>query len=309
MGKKKTSSVRSSLLLVLAAFIWGTAFVAQSEGMAYIGVFTFIGCRYLLGGAVLIPVFLAMRKIKHEEYEAMGEENVKNLTKRGIKGGLCCGICLFIASALQQIGIVYTTVGKAGFITTLYIVLVPVFGIFLHKKAGANVWISVSIAVVGMYLLCINEQFSIAKGDIYVIGCAIVFSVHILLVDHFSPNAESLLMSIVQFFTCGVLGSVIMFIFEKPDISSIIAAALPICYAGLLSSGVAYTLQIVVQKDLDPTVASLIMSLESVFALLSGWVILGQKLSMRELFGCVLMMTAIIIVQLPEDKFFKRQKA
>jgi drug/metabolite transporter (DMT)-like permease len=302
MTQEKMNSPRSSLLLVLTALIWGVAFVAQSEGMNHVGGFTFIGCRYILGGAVLLPVICAIRRINRAEYDKLGPDGVKNLTKTGIIGGTCCGICLFVASSLQQFGIAYTTVGKAGFITALYMVIVPIFGIFLHKKIGLNVWISVGLAVVGMYLLCITENFTIGKGDFLVLLCAVAFSFHILTIDHFSPMAEGVVISCTQFFVSGILGCIAMFLFETPTIEAILAAGLPIAYAGIMSSGVAYTLQIVAQKDMDPTIASLIMSLESVFSLLAGWVLLGQKLSAKELLGCVLVFAAILLVQIPVEK-------
>ena len=204
-----------------------------------------------------------------------------------------------MASNLQQIGIQYTTVGKAGFITALYIVLVPIFGIFLKKKAGVRIWISVAISVAGLYLLCITDKLVLAKGDILVLLCAVVFTIHILVIDYFSPKADSVRIACTQFFITGVLSAIPMFLFETPRLSDIFAAAVPVLYAGVLSSGVAYTLQIVAQKDADPTVASLILSLESVFSVLGGWVILGQKLSSREIAGCILMFSAIILAQLP----------
>ncbi len=309
MKEKKTNSMRGTALLLITALIWGTAFVAQSESMNHVGVFTFIGCRYLLGGAVLVPVFFGFRRFKRAEYAQMGKGEVRKLTKTGLLGGVCCGVCLFVASSLQQIGIVYTSVGKAGFLTALYIVLVPLLGLFLKRTVGVNVWVSVAIAVVGMYLLCINEQFSIGRGDIYVLLCAVGFSVYILVVDHFSDKAESILMSSTQFFTAGVLGCVAMFFAEQPTWEAILAAGVSILYAGVLSSGVAYTLEMVAQKELEPTIASLLMSLEAVFALISGWLLLGQTLSARELMGCALVMAAVILVQLPEDMFRKKVRA
>lgn len=211
-------------------------------------------------------------------------------------------MALCVASNLQQIGIQYTTVGKAGFITALYIVLVPIFGIFLKKKAGVRIWISVAISVAGLYLLCITDKLVLAKGDILVLLCAVVFTIHILVIDYFSPKADGVRIACTQFFITGVLSAIPMFLFETPRLSDIFAAAAPVLYAGVLSSGVAYTLQIVAQKDADPTVASLILSLESVFSVLGGWVILGQKLSIREIAGCILMFSAIILAQLPGNK-------
>lgn len=304
--ERKNNSHSSSALLVLTAFIWGVAFVAQSEGMNYVGGFTFIGVRYLLGGVVLLPVLALMRRFNWEQYAGMSRMERKRRTRTGILGGICCGMCLVTASSLQQFGIAGTTVGKAGFITALYIVLVPLFGIFLHKKVGLNIWVSVALATVGMYLLCITEGFSVGRGDFLVFLCAIGFTFHIMVIDYFSPKADGVLISCVQFFTAGVVGSILMFVLENPSLEGILAAWLPIGYAGIMSSGVAYTLQIVAQKDLDPTIASLIMSLESVFSLLAGWVLLGQVLSAKELVGCVLVFAAIILAQLPGEWFGRR---
>lgn len=316
--EQKQNSPRSSALLVLTAFIWGVAFVAQSEGMNYVGGFTFIGVRYILGGLTLVPVLLFMRKKEQGESGAAGASaaasgglsggdpgvnaagGLSRPTRTGIIGGICCGLCLVTASSLQQFGIAGTTVGKAGFITALYIVLVPLFGIFLHKRVGLNIWVSVGLAVVGMYLLCITEGFSIGRGDFLVFLCAIGFSFHIMVIDYFSPRADGVLISCVQFFTAGVVGSILMFLLEQPSLDGIMAAWLPIGYAGIMSSGVAYTLQVVAQKDMDPTIACLIMSLESVFSLLAGWALLGQVLSLREMAGCVLVFVAIVLAQLPQ---------
>ncbi len=299
---RKGNDPKSSALLVLAALIWGTAFVAQSEGMKYVGGFTFIGVRYLLGGLVLLPVLAVMRKYSPAAGDEVREKEMPEEFGVGIRGGICCGLCLFVATSLQQFGIVYTTVGKSGFITTLYIVIVPILGIFSHKKTGLGLWVSVILATAGMYLMCINEGFTIGRGDFLVFLCAIAFSFHILIIDYFSPRANGVLISCVQFFTVGVLGSILMLLMEKPEITEILAAWAPIGYAGVLSSGVAYTLQVVAQKKLQPTVASLIMCLESVFSLLAGWLILHERLSERELAGCALVFAAIILAQLPSKR-------
>lgn len=213
-----------------------------------------------------------------------------------------CGICLFVASSLQQIGIQYTTAGKAGFITAFYIIFVPVLGIFLHKKAGWKVWLAVVLALVGLYFLCIKEGFSIGRGDIFVFACALVFSIHILVIDYFSPKVDGVKMSCIQFFVCGLLSVPCMFLWENPDIHAIMMAKLPILYAGVLSCAVGYTFQIIGQTGMNPTIASLLMSLESTFSVLAGWVILHETLSSREALGCVLMFAAIILAQLPEKK-------
>lgn len=289
----------SNLLLGLAAFIWGIAFVAQSVGMDYVGPFTFNAARFIIGGLVLLP-YVLLKKAKEKRIQDSGGKREKKYV--GLTGGICCGIALFAGSSLQQLGIGYTTVGKAGFITALYIVIVPVLGIFMKKKVPWTVWLSVMVATVGMYLLCITEGFHVGKGDVYVFFCAIAFSFHILVIDYFSPKADGVYLSCVQFFTAGLLAFLFSVLAENPGISGLLAAWLPILYAGVFSCGVAYTLQVIGQKNTDPVIASLILSLESVFSLLAGWVILGQKLSPKELFGCVLMFGAILMAQVPAGK-------
>lgn len=310
--------IRQSLLLLLTATIWGVAFVAQSVGMEYIGPFTFNAVRNFIGAVVLLPCIAFLSRIKssgtpEDGTGAVRQEVSKTIDfrtkfKNGeyktlITGGVCCGVLLCVASNLQQFGIQYTTVGKAGFITAMYIVLVPILGIFLRKKAGAKVWLAVGIAVVGLYLLCMTGgSFSLQKGDLLVLACAVVFSVHILVIDYFSPKVNGVAMSCIQFFVCGLLSAAGMLLFEEPQWSQIVAAWVPVLYAGVMSCGVAYTLQIVGQKGMNPTAASLILSLESAVSLLAGWLILDQRLTDRELIGCVLMFAAIILVQLPERK-------
>lgn len=289
----------NNLLLALTALIWGSAFVAQSVGMDYIGPFTFNSIRSIMGGLVLLPViFMLKRQRKKSGQQEPAAGNRKTL----VAGGVCCGIALAVASSLQQIGIVYTSAGKAGFITALYILIVPIMGLFLGRRAGLKVWIGVTLAVAGMYFLCITDGFSISKGDFLVFLCAIVFSVHILVIDHFAPKVDGVALSCIQFFVCGILCAVPMIVQEQPRISEILAAWMPLAYAGVLSCGVAYTLQIIAQKNTDPTVASLLLSLESVFSVLAGWVILGERLSGRELFGCALVFTAVLLAQLPGKK-------
>lgn len=299
-------NVKSSLMLLAAAVIWGVAFVAQSVGMEYVGPFTFNAVRCLIGGVVLIPcIFLLNRRkgsmdesgSKQDGYSSAKGEKGSN--RDLILGGVCCGVCLCLASNLQQIGISYTTVGKAGFITAMYIILVPLFGIFLKKKVGIKIWVSVALAVAGLYLLCMTEKLSISRGDGYVLICALFFALHILTIDHFSTKADGVKMSCIQFFVSGLISSVLMFLFETPELSAILAAWLPVLYAGVMSCGVAYTLQIIGQQNMDPTMASLILSLESVISVLAGWVILHQSLSWKEMLGCVVMFGAIILAQLP----------
>ena len=288
--------IKSSLILLLTATIWGVAFVAQSVGMEYIGPFTFNAIRCVLGGMVLIPVILVLKKKKETGAENQEKEDKKTLWM----GGIACGVILCIASNLQQFGIMEASVGKSGFFTALYIVMIPVIGIFIGKRPGIKLWFCVALAVVGMYLLCMKDgSFTIERADIMLLLCALAFSFHILVVDYFSPKVDGVKMSCIQFFVCGVLSAVGILFTETPDISNIQAAWLPLLYAGLLSCGVGYTLQIVGQKGINPVIASLIMSLESVISALAGWVILGQVLSPKEILGCVLMFVAIIITQIP----------
>lgn len=290
--------LKNSLLLLLTAAIWGVAFVAQSVGMDYVGAFTFNSVRSVIGSLVLIPVilFLNRQKPSSPQTDLQKKENRRTL----ITGGVCCGICLCLASNFQQFGIKYTTVGKAGFITACYIVIVPVLGLFLKQKCGSFVWAAVVMAVIGLYLLCIKDGFSIGTGDILVMICALLFSVHILVIDHFSPMVDGVKMSCIQFLVCGILSGIPALLLENPSLSSILAAWKPILYAGILSCGVAYTLQIIGQKNMNPTVASLILSLESCISVLAGWIILKQQLSLREFAGCGVMFAAIILAQLPQ---------
>lgn len=302
--------LRQSLLLLLTATIWGIAFVAQSVSMDYIGPFTFNAARNLIGAAVLLPCIGLLKRFQASTEKNGGQQ--KNSVKEHktlIIGGISCGVLLFVAGNLQQIGIQYTTVGKAGFITAMYIVLVPILSVFLKRKADVKVWAGVSIAVAGLYLLCMSKgSFSLQKGDLLVLSCALAFSVHILVIDYFSPKVEGVKLSCIQFVTCAVLSGICMFLFEEPAFSQVLAAWMPVLYAGVMSCGVAYTLQIVGQKGMNPTVASLILSLESVVSVIAGWAILGEELSARELSGCILMFAAIVLVQIPGKKR-KRENA
>lgn len=299
-----TDRMKNSALLFLTAAIWGVAFVAQSVGMDYVGPFTFNAVRFLLGGTVLLP-FLMWKRRKERAAAGWREETREEKRARRritLIGGICCGLALSTASLLQQKGILHTTVAKAGFITALYIIIVPVLGLFFRKKVRRLVWVSVALAVAGMYLLCIKESFAIGKGDFFVFLCAIVFSIHILVIDYFSPKADGVALSCIQFYTSSIICGAGMFLLETPSWQAIVSGWMPILYAGILSCGVAYTLQIIGQKGMDPTVASLILSLESVISLIAGWILLGQKLDLREIMGCVLAFAAIILAQLPERR-------
>lgn len=301
----KNQKVRSSLLLFLTAFIWGVAFVAQSVGMDYVQPFTFNCTRSLIGGIFLIPCAFLLDRINPERRRArealagLDREERKKRRNQLLAGGITCGIIMTVASNLQQFGIAQTTVGKAGFITAMYIVLVPIFGLFLKKRCGATVWIGVLFAVAGLYFLCMTEGFAIQTGDALVFLCALAFAVHIMVVDHFTVLVDGVRMSCIQFLTCGILSGVCMLLFEQPQIGNILAAWQPILYAGILSCGVGYTLQIIGQRGMNPTVASLIMSLESVVSVLAGAVLLHQMMNGREILGCVLMFAAIVLAQLP----------
>lgn len=288
--------LKNALLLAFTAFIWGTAFVAQSVGMEYIGPFTFNGVRSIIGAFTLLPCILFQKKSCRKIIEEGSSR--KDL----VVGGLLCGALLFVASSLQQIGIKYTSAGKAGFITSCYIVIVPLIGIFMKKTSGCKIWAAVVLALAGLYCLCITDGFTVGKGDIFIFLCAMAFSAHILVIDYFSPRVNGVVLSCIQFFVCGVASLPCMFVFETPDMVAIISALMPILYAGVLSCGVAYTLQIIGQRNVNPTIASLILSLESCFSVLAGWVILHEKLSIKESLGCVLMFVAIILAQLPDKK-------
>ena len=297
----KKTELTSAVLLFLAAFIWGVAFVAQSVGMDYVGPFTFNGCRFLLGGVVLTP-FAVIREKKYQKskiYLSMTEEQQRKHGKTTLWGGLCCGIAICIASSFQQAGMLYTSVGKAGFITALYIVLVPVMGVFMKKKVPSIVWVGVVLAAVGFYFLCITETFSINYGDVLLFLCAVCFTFHILIIDHFAPKADGVALSCIQFWFSGIVCMSIAIFRENPEIFAILAAAVPILYAGIMSCGVAYTLQIIGQKNMKPAIASLILSLESVISVLAGWVILKEVLTGRQLLGCVLVFSAVILAQIP----------
>lgn len=296
--------LKHSFYLLLTAAIWGVSFVAQSVGMEYVGPFTFNGVRSLIGAAFLVPciLFLSWLSKRKNSSQEIFQSNVKSSAhdRTLLLGGICCGLILAAASRLQQIGIQYTAVGKAGFLTAVYIVLVPVLGLFLKKRCSPLVWISVILAFAGLYLLTAADGFSsIESGDLMLLAGAFLFAIHILVIDYFSPRCDGVKMSCIQFLVCGILCTAIALITEHPQISAILTAAVPILYAGILSCGIAYTLQIIGQKSMNPTVASLILSLESAISVLAGWLILGQKLSFWEILGCVIVFAAIILAQLP----------
>lgn len=289
---------------MLAAFIWGTAFVAQSVGADYVEPFTFNAARSAVAFLFLLALCGVFRAVRGRDSQTAAAAGSR---KELVLGGVCCGLALTVATNLQQKGLETTTSGKAGFITALYIVIVPIAGMFLGKKAPKIIWISVVLAVAGLYCLCITEEFTITSGDFYILLCAFCFTVHILVIDHFTQRVDGVAMSCIQFLTVAVLSAAGMLLTESPTLEALRICAGPILYVGIFSSGVAYTLQILAQKDSNPTVVSLLLSLESVFATLSGAVILGDTMSGKEYFGCVLMLAAVVLAQLPEPR--KRQAA
>lgn len=285
----KARKARGNFLLLLTAMIWGSSFVAQSAGADLISPAFFNGTRMLLGSLLLSP--LAVYRMRR--YVPASSRRTLLL------GGACCGVLMFTGSYIQQTGIAYTTAGKAGFLTAIYVVLVPVLGTFLKKKPRPILWVSVALACVGLYFLCFTDKtFSLAMGDAAMLGGAVMFALHIMVVDHFSPLVDGVCLSFVQFLTAGSLGMVVAFITEQPSFAALSAAAVPILYTGVFTMGVAYTLQIVAQKDTDPTVASLILCMESVFAVVFGWLILHETLSLREGVGSVFMFVAVLLAQL-----------
>lgn len=300
------SSVRSSLLLLLTALIWGLAFVAQDVAMDSVRAFTFNGARTLLAAFMLLCVCAVMdrRVKKHPDSSAVPLKKMNAEQKKALLiGGVLCGVLMAVASSLQQIGLEQgASAGKAGFITAMYIVLVPICGLFLRKKLRLLLIPAVVFSVAGLYLLCITGQFRLDSSDVSLLLCALTFTGHILVVDYFSPRTDCVKLSCVQFFVSALLCILAAYIFEKPNWLALKDCLVPLMYAGLLSGGVGYTLQMVAQKDLEPTVASLIMCLESVFAVLGGLVILGDSMSLREYLGCGLMMCGILLAQWPEKK-------
>ena len=296
--QKEKKSIISSLLLITATAIWGFAFVAQSEAMKHIEPFTMNGLRSLLAAIFLIPVVMVSDTLKGKKITLFGT-NEPERRKDLLLGGLLCGIFVTVASSIQQIGIQYTTVGKAGFLTTAYIVFVPVISLILGKKINRNGWVAVVVALVGMFLLCVQTfgSFSVNKGDVLMIISSLFFAIHILVIDKFVSHTDPIRMSCIQFFICAIVCLVCAFIFEQPNLSSIFDAWFAIFFAGVLSAGVGYTLQIVAQKNIPAHITPIIMSLESVFSLIAGVIVLNEKMSWQERIGCILIFIAIIVAQ------------
>lgn len=287
------ANIKGSLILILCSFIWGMAFSAQSSVTEYMGPFTFVFIRFAITGIVLFAAYPFFRKKNSNQIDKQPG------MKRYIAIGAVVGAILFGACALQQIGIGYTTAAKSGFVTALYIVIIPIIGIFMGKRIGKSVWFGVGIALIGLCLLCLKDDLTINIGDLITLSCAVVFSFHMIVIDKYAGNMNSVLLSAIQFSVAAILAFPIMLLTETPDIGNILKCWVSIIYAAVFSGAIGYTLQIVGQKYAEPTLASLVLCLESVFAALGGWLILGESLSLRELLGCVLMLSASIIAQLP----------
>ena len=291
--------LRQSFLLFITASIWGSAFIAQSLGMDHVSPFTFTFVRTLIGALFLLPLIpilkaLYKNKVKEKSY------NKKDL----LLGSLCCGLCLITGESFQQFGLLTTDAGKAGFITSMYIIFVPIVSIFLGKKINRFIWIGVILSAIGLYMLCIKQDLSIERGDFLIFLCAIAFAIHILVIDHYVKKVDAVALSCGQFFMASIMGLILLLIFDRQDLSydDFIAALPAMAYAGIMSNGIAYTLQIVGQRGLNPTIATLIMSLESVMAVIFGVIFLQESLMQKEIIGCVLMFSAVIIAQCPFKK-------
>ncbi|MDD2447417.1 MAG: DMT family transporter [Tissierellia bacterium] len=296
--------IRGEIFLTLTAIIWGTSFVSQKLGMDYVEPFTFGASRFLIGALVLIPIIIYLdgRNKKDDNRE----KSNTNYNKRDLNiSGLICGVALFLGASLQQIGLVYTTAGKSAFLTTLYILLIPVFSIFMKKKLNIQIWISVILATIGLYFLSINEDFTMGKGDAIVLVSTVFWTIQIIAVGKYASKVDSLKLSVFQFLVAGILSTICAFIFENPNLRTIIDCAGPILYTAIMVVGVAYTFQIIGQKTTPPTTASIIMSTESLFAAISGALFLNEIMSLRELFGSSLMFAAVILTQI---KFPVRKK-
>ncbi len=300
----------SVLALFITAIIWGIAFVAQSAGMDYVGPFSFNAIRYGLGSIVLIPVIIVLRMFRRRE--ASIHDDSKDMTqvsyssweegtdlRNTVKGGILCGLALCAASLFQQFGILYTTVGKAGFITALYIIIVPFYGVLLRKKIEKKTWLAAGIALIGFYLMCMLGSISLSFGDGLVLISAFIWGVQIMLVDKYSKKSDPVMLSSIEFATSSAICAGFAFIFER-DLTwkAVTDCAIPLLYAGVMSCGVAYTLQVVAQKRVRPSLACLIMSLEAVFSALAGWVLLGQSMTGMEILGCALVFVGVVVAQI-----------
>jgi drug/metabolite transporter (DMT)-like permease len=291
-----SGKIKSDVVLLIAALIWGFAFIAQRVGMDYTGPFTYNGVRFALGVLVLLPFIFNRRKSVSEA------QKIRRDTKKLIVGSVITGLFLFAGVSLQQLGLVTTTAGKAGFLTGLYVVFVPLVGIFFRHKTDLYSWLGVALSLAGLYFLCITNGFSIAHGDLLVLACAVVFSGHVLMISWLSPLMDSYKLAAIQFSICALMSLLFALFLEKPAINQILEAAIPIGYGGFFSVGIAYTLQVVAQKTAHPVHASIILSMEAVFAALGGWLLLNEHLTNRSLLGCLLMFAGMIVVNISPGK-------
>lgn len=289
------SSFINYLFLFLAALVWGLGFVSQSVGANYLSAFAFNSLRFPLAFLVLIPLLLVRKKTNKSEYTKS--------KRTALAGGILCGIMLFLASTFQQLAMTDSSTGKAGFITAFYIVLVPIFGLFVKKRTNLFIWIAVILALIGLFFLCIKDSFTLSASDISLFICAALYALHILIIDYFSPMVDSVLLSWLQFAVTSICSLLCMFIFEgAPSLSNITSASIPILYAGIMSCGIGYTFQIIGQNNVNPAIASVLLSLESCISAIAGALILGQLLSLRELIGCIFMFAAVLITQINPPK-------
>ena len=305
--------MKANILLLITAAIWGSAFVAQRVGMDYIGPFTFSGIRFLIGSAVLVPLAIWLNyrlKGKASANEAVKSDNSSE--EKGISlimGSVIAGTVLFIGASLQQVGLVYTTAGKAGFITSLYIVLVPIMGIALKQKAGFGIWLGALFALVGLYLLSITSDFKLEYGDFLMLIGAFFWAGHVLVIGWLAPKHDAIQLSIIQFFVCGVLSMLVALVYETIVWANVMLAMDSILFAAIMSTGIAYTLQVIAQQDAKPSHAAIILSGEAMFAVLAGWLILGEILTTRGMIGCALIMVGMLVSQLlPEINFSRKIK-
>ncbi len=297
MNKNMIKILYSNLALLTTAFIWGVSFVAQKSGMEYVGPFTFNVARTFLGGLSLLPVIAVLKMISiKNDTRTQQEKNIQHKTLA--KGGILCGLLLFLALSINQYCMVYAPAGKAGFITSLYVIFVPLIAVFMRKKLRINVKVSVVLALIGLYLLCFKNTGNVELSDIFLLVSAFFFGLHIIIVNYYSHKVSSAKLSCVQFFTACIFSLPLMLFLEHPEFSSILSGFESILFSGILATGVAYTLQIFGQKGTTPVLASLILSLESVFAVLGGIVFLGESLMLRESLGCLFMISAIFLSQL-----------
>lgn len=300
----KQGAIKADLLLLLTAAIWGFAFVAQRVGMDYVGPFTYNAIRFALGSISLVPLILLTRKKKRESHPEIHRGNGRAI----LVGGLIAGLALFIGASLQQAGLVYTTAGKAGFITGLYVVMVPILGLFWKQRPKLGTWLGASLAAVGLYFLSVTEEFTISFGDLLVLISACFWAGHVLIIGWLSPKMDALKLASVQFAICSLLSFVVALTLETMTLSAIMQAAIPILYGGLFSVGIAYTLQVVAQREAHPAHSAILLSLEGVFAAMGGWLLLGEVLSLRSFFGCALMLSGMLLSELSGYLFKNKDK-